>query len=198
MEVYYITVHNTANLKSTAQNERDWLSNPKNISSTGWHLVVDAKEAIEAIPLDEVAYHAGDGREGLGNSHSIGVEICEIGDYAANEEAAVELIASLLIKFNLSIDRVMSHYDWNGKNCPNRILPYWSGFTARIAQEVIKQRGGEGMEKQVVPQWQKDACENVCRQKAFSNQAYWMAKVEKGETATWGEVFGVLARFLQE
>ena len=33
----YLTIHSTGNSKSTARNERDYLTNPHNTSSTGWH-----------------------------------------------------------------------------------------------------------------------------------------------------------------
>mgnify|MGYP001014253354 CR=1 FL=1 len=77
IKVEYITIHSTANTKSTAQNERDWLVNPSNSRKASWHIAVDEKEAIEAIPLDEIAYHAGDK---IGNNLSIGIEICESGN----------------------------------------------------------------------------------------------------------------------
>lgn len=44
------------------------------------HLVIDETEAIECIPLNEVAWHAGDGANGTGNRKSIGLQICESGD----------------------------------------------------------------------------------------------------------------------
>ena len=74
LDFQYITIHNTGNPKSTAANERAWLTNPENTTSTGWHIVVDGKEAIEAISLNEIAYHAG---TSAGNSTSIGIEICD-------------------------------------------------------------------------------------------------------------------------
>ena len=100
LDFKWITVHNTGNPKSTAANERAWLTNPENTTSTGWHIVVDGKEAIEAIPLSEIAYHAGTSE---GNSTSIGIEICDSAGLAA-EKNAIELIASLLIEKNWGTD----------------------------------------------------------------------------------------------
>ena len=77
----WITVHNTGNPKSSAANEREWLTNPENTTSTGWHIVVDGKEAIEAIPIGEIAYHAGTYE---GNTTSIGIEICDSAGLAAD------------------------------------------------------------------------------------------------------------------
>lgn len=122
----YITIHSTANEKSTAQNERDWLTNPTNDRSASWHIAVDEKEAIEAIPLNEMAYHAGNS---TGNSQSIGIEIIESGDREKTVAHAVKITAKLLHERNWDIDRLKRHYDWSGKVCP-RIFSYdnWKGW----------------------------------------------------------------------
>ncbi len=100
MEPEYLTIHSTANLKSTAQNERDNLNREGNTTSTGFHIVVDEKEAIECIPLNKIAYHAGDGVNGVGNSKSIGLEICESGNRTKTIENAVEVAAKILHERN--------------------------------------------------------------------------------------------------
>ena len=130
-----ITIHNTGNPTSTALSERNWLTNPINNASASWHICVDSKQAIEAIPLDEVAYHSGNPE---GNNTSIGVEICESGNYKQNEQNAVELIAKMLMERAWGIDKVKRHRDWNGKNCPRLIIPYWAEFLDRIQKEINK------------------------------------------------------------
>ncbi|HHV27929.1 MAG TPA: N-acetylmuramoyl-L-alanine amidase [Tissierellia bacterium] len=132
----YLTIHSTSNLKSTAQNERDNLNREGNTTSTGFHIVVDEKEAIECIPFDMVAYHAGDGANGTGNTKSIGLEICENGNRNKTIENAVEISAKILHERNWGIDRLKRHYDWSKKNCP-RILNYnnwqgWSEFKSKV------------------------------------------------------------------
>ena len=136
LDLKWITVHNTGNPKSTAANERGWLTNPENKTSTGWHIVVDGKEAIEAIPLDEIAYHAGTSE---GNSTSIGIEICDSAGTAA-EKQAIELIADLLIKKNWGTDKVRTHKSWSGKICPHIILPRWNQFISDIDNEIKRQK----------------------------------------------------------
>ena len=67
----------------------------------------------------------GDGRlNGTGNRSSIGLEICE--NSGGNREKAggqcqARLVADLLSKFGLGIERVVQHNKWSGKNCP-RVL----------------------------------------------------------------------------
>jgi len=124
----YITIHSTGNPRSTAQNERDWLTSLSNKRQTSWHIVVDERQAIEAVPLDEVAWHAGDGR-GDGNMKSIGIEICESGNREKTLQNAVKLVIKLLKERGWGVNRLKRHYDWSGKCCP-RIMSAnnWAGW----------------------------------------------------------------------
>lgn len=128
----YITIHSTGNANSTARNERDWLTNPSNNRSASWHICVDEKEAIEAIPLNEVAYHSGTAQ---GNNSSISIEICESGNREKTLRNAVELTAKLLKERGWGVDRLKRHYNWSGKNCP-RIMSAnnWAGWKSFVAQ----------------------------------------------------------------
>lgn len=127
--IKYIIVHNTANETSNARNERDYLTNHYNTSSTSWHLAVDEYQIIEAIPLNEVAYHAG---SQSGNEYGIGIELCESGNYAQTEENAAKLIAYLMKYYKIPISRVMTHQDFSGKHCPRLVLEHWDTFIAQI------------------------------------------------------------------
>lgn len=127
------TIHSTANLKSTAQNERDNLNRVGNTTTTGFHIVVDDKEAIECIPLDTVAHHAGNR---VGNNTSIGLEICESGNRNKAIENAIEVTAKKLHEFGWGVDKLKRHFDWSGKNCP-RIFNYnnwegWNDFKSKV------------------------------------------------------------------
>ena len=136
----WITVHNTGNPSSSAKNERGWLTNPENTRLASWHIAVDDKEAVEAIPLDEVAHHAGTSE---GNNTSIGIEVCDsAGD--AGEKQAIELIASLLIVKGWGVDKVRTHKSWSGKDCPHIILKHWTKFIKDIDTEIKKQKGETG------------------------------------------------------
>jgi N-acetylmuramoyl-L-alanine amidase CwlA len=126
-----LTIHTTANPTSTARNERNWLTNPSNDRQASFHIVIDEKEAIECLPLNEVAWHAGDGRKvGGGNMASIGIELCESGDYAKTLENAADLAARLLRERGWGVDRLRRHYDWSGKICPRLMYDggKWTGW----------------------------------------------------------------------
>jgi len=128
-QIKYIVIHNTANTESSAQNERDYLVNENNTTSTSFNIVVDDHEIIEAIPVTEVAFHAGTWE---GNQKGIGIEICESGNYGQAEANAAKLTAYLMKKYHLSIEDVKTHHDFSGKDCPRKILDHWETFIADV------------------------------------------------------------------
>ncbi|KOS61399.1 N-acetylmuramoyl-L-alanine amidase family protein [Lysinibacillus agricola] len=142
MNAKFITVHNTANDAPAANEISYMISNNNQVS---YHVAVDDKEVIQAIPFDRNAWHCGDGGgvndpDALtkGNRLSIGVEICYSKSggarYTIAEENAVQYIAKLLKQFGWGIERVKKHQDWSGKLCPHRILSEerWNSFLKRI------------------------------------------------------------------
>ena len=127
--IKYIVIHNTANEESTARNERDYLTNPNNTSSTSFNIVVDDKEIIEAIPANEMAFHAGD-REG--NQKGIGIELCESGDFEKTKANAAKLVAYLMKTYDISLSEVRTHHDFSGKDCPRKMLGNWEDFLEAV------------------------------------------------------------------
>ncbi|WP_240517012.1 peptidoglycan recognition protein family protein, partial [Bacillus pseudomycoides] len=118
----FITVHNTYN-DASAENEISYMIGNNN--SVSFHVAVDDKEAVQGIPFDRNAWHAGDGN-GNGNRKSIGVEICYSlsgGDrYYKAEDTAAIIIAQLMEQFNIPISNIRTHKSWSGKHCPHRML----------------------------------------------------------------------------
>ena len=139
MTPQFITVHNTANDASAANEIKYMITNDNQVS---YHVAVDDVEVIQAIPFNRNAWHCGDG-QGNGNRKSIGLEICYSKSggsrYIAAEENAVQYIAKLLKEFGWGIDRVKQHYDWSQKNCPHRIRAEgrWNSFLKRV-EEAMK------------------------------------------------------------
>ncbi|HBJ01465.1 MAG TPA: XlyB, partial [Lysinibacillus sp.] len=140
-------VHNTAN-DAPAVNEISYMIGNNN--QVSYHVAVDDKEVIQAIPFNRNAWHCGDGGGSndpnalkKGNRLSIGIEICYSKSggvrYGVAEENAVQYIAKLLKQFGWGIERVKKHQDWNGKYCPHRILSEgrWNSFLKRI-EDVMK------------------------------------------------------------
>ncbi|MEC3674771.1 peptidoglycan-binding protein [Bacillus velezensis] len=141
----YITIHNTAN-DASAANEISYMTG--NSESTSYHFAVDDKEVIQGIPLNRNAWHSGDGTNGTGNRKSIAVEICYSKSggarYRAAEALAIKFVAQLLKERGWGVDKIRKHQDWNGKYCPHRILSEgrWDQVKAAIAAE-LERLGGK-------------------------------------------------------
>lgn len=131
VDLKYITIHSTGNPSSTASSERKWLDNTSNDRDASWHICIDDKECIEAIPLDEVAWHAGSG-----NNYSIGIEICESGNRTTTLDRAAQLTAGLLRKYNMNTTHLKRHYDWTNKSCPAIMMSnnwkLWNEFKEKV------------------------------------------------------------------
>jgi N-acetylmuramoyl-L-alanine amidase len=134
-----LIVHYTANPGATAANHFGYFdkSAPAAKRFASAHIFVDKTEAICIIPLDEVAYAAGDvqQRDKNGNPYrgvpellpsanylSISVELCieKDGTFHADTIArAVDVFAELCATYKLdpSTD-IVRHYDVTHKNCP--------------------------------------------------------------------------------
>ena len=122
----YITIHETGNAAKGADaaahgayldsdaGERDMVS---------WHYTVDDNAIVQHLPDYETAYHAGDGKDGPGNTTSIGIEICVNagGDFEAAKANAAALVRLLMEEHGIDIEHVVQHNHWNGKDCPKTI-----------------------------------------------------------------------------
>lgn len=142
MTPQFITIHSTGNPSSTAQNEADYVCK-NSVRQASFHFVCDEKQIIQALPTNEIAWHAGDGGSGTGNRKSIAIEICESGERIKAVQNAVWLTKKLMKEFEIQPGNVFQHHHWSGKNCP-RILrdnKYikdridWKYFTAKIGEE---------------------------------------------------------------
>jgi N-acetylmuramoyl-L-alanine amidase len=136
----WITIHDTANTGTgadAAAHARYLKGDDAAKKLVSWHFTVDERQIVQHLPLYEVGWHAGDGLNGTGNRSSIGIEICENpdGNREKAEGNAARLVADLLSKFGLDIERVVQHNKWSGKNCPRvlRARPNgWQQFLAAV------------------------------------------------------------------
>lgn len=127
MEPIGVTVHNTGNTSASAgaKKHAKYLQNVEDADSTyvSWHFSVDDTCIVQHLPLYETGYHAGDG-DGVGNGKTIGVEICENGNYEKAEANAVKLLRGLCDVYGWGIEAIKPHryYSPVKKLCPHRIL----------------------------------------------------------------------------
>lgn len=135
-----VTVHNTDGGANAETYTRATYPN-QNMKDCRVHYYVDDREAWQNLREDEVGWHAGDGR-GNGNETTLSIEIIMRGSAIANDAKAEKngalLVALLLHRHNLGIDKLYKHQDWSGKYCPAYILPHWEAFTDKV-QDYINQ-----------------------------------------------------------
>jgi hypothetical protein len=113
-----------------AQGAPDNYGNSQQLS---YHFTVDDKEAWQMIPVDEVAWHGGDGG-GPCNYKGISCELCinaDINEPKSRENA--EILAAELMNA-LGITSLKKHQDCAGKLCPQDMLNegYWPTFVQKV------------------------------------------------------------------
>ena len=146
-----ITIHNTGNSAKTAgaKNHAAYLKAGAADVPASWHYTVDDKEIIQHLPDTETAIHAG---SSTGNASSIGIEICmnEGGDLLKATDNAVELTAELCRRHGLTVDKVVQHNVWWGKDCPQMLRqgkPYtWDTFLRKVGEYLAPLQEGGGRE----------------------------------------------------
>lgn len=144
------TFHNTGNPNADDSDHAKWIQNVEDADKlyVSPHIFVDADSITQVIPLNEVGWHAGDGR-GNGNMKTIGIEICEDREIPKAEANAIKLGAAMMM--TIPNIKTYKHQDWNGKYCPHIILKRngWGKFVNDInslykatlqATEVLKNK----------------------------------------------------------
>ena len=121
-KIEYIVVHWVGNPGTSALQNRNYFNNLAKTHTTyaSAHYIVGLDgEVIRCIPDEEVAFHRGNYDM---NRKSIGIENCHP-DWEGKfndktYKSLIELIRELMRKYNISIDRVIRHYDVTKKDCP--------------------------------------------------------------------------------
>ena len=125
-----ITIHNTGNELSALENHY-LMENTK--TSQGTHFFVDEDGEVQAMPLEWCVYHTGMAND-WACKHTIAIEICRSQSsaelYLNAEEKAVILIKSLMEEYDLSVDDIYFHHDFNQRAyCPHRIFELYGNKT---------------------------------------------------------------------
>lgn len=136
----YIVVHDTGNPNKGADAEahyRYFSSGPRGASA---HYFVDDHSIIQTVDDSDASWHCGDGKGkyGITNYNSIGIEICinSDGDYDKAVQSTIELVELLMKRHNISLDKVVRHYDASRKNCPGTMSSNnwekWNWFKGQL------------------------------------------------------------------
>ena len=154
-----ITIHNTGNNMptATALAHANWLVTVEEAEKDyiGAHFSVDDSQIVQVLPINEVAWHAGDG-QGRGNMTTIAIEICEVGNILQAEENALLLVGYL--KQYLGNLAIYKHQDWTGKYCPRVLLSTgrWKSFEERAIKMTYEDK--ESIKEATSPSpWAREA-----------------------------------------
>lgn len=149
-KVHAIVVHYTANPGVDAVANRNYFNNlpkanekkqKKTYASSHFVIGLDGT-VVQCIPLEEMAYASNDR-----NSDTVSIECChkkENGKFTAQTQAAlIQLCTYLCIKFDLTEDDLIRHYDVTGKICPKYFVEHpeaWETFKKDVGMELKKYR----------------------------------------------------------
>ena len=138
-----ICIHNTSNNASASNEVKYMISNNNQVS---YHVAVDEKEVIQAIPFNRNAWASGDGGNGTGNRKYIHIEICrstgDLETFKKCEQNCAEYVAKLLKQFGWTIANIKQHHDFANKNCPHRTRELgWQRFLNMVQAELNKLNG---------------------------------------------------------
>ncbi|HYO49351.1 MAG TPA: N-acetylmuramoyl-L-alanine amidase [Chloroflexia bacterium] len=161
----FLTIHETANTKpgANAEMHRKFVHQGGGEAGVSFHYVVDEKESIQLLPDDEVAWHAGDGRNGAGNNRSVAIEICvnKDGNFLMALANTVLLVVRLMSEFSIPLSKVVQHNHWSGKDCPHKLrlnqLAAWMEFRASLgAQERTFPETGKKVKGDFLKKWDSE------------------------------------------
>lgn len=146
--IKYLVYHYTSNDGDTDERNATYFHN--NVVKASAHYFVDDDSVTQSVHDDFVAWSVGGKPQSnhhplykvCTNSNSISIEMCDTvknGKVELTEATmnnAIELGKAIMKKYNIPIDRVIRHYDVNGKACPNcnGLLNdnTWNAFRSRL------------------------------------------------------------------
>ena len=183
----FIVIHDTGNTKEGADAEAHYKYFNGADRQASAHYFVDDYSIIQTVEDSNASWHCGDGngKYGITNYNSIGIEICINidGNYDKSVGNAVDLVKYLMKKYSIAIDKVVRHYDASRKNCPGTMSANgWAKWN-----------------------WFKEQLINKTEPEHYAEKAYRFLTQQKGivihekrfnEAITRGEVMVLMARIL--
>lgn len=138
----YIIIHETDNTgKGANADAHSRLQYRGNDRQASWHYQVDDKEIVQSFSDDAQCWAASNKYY---NENGINIEMCvnRDGDYKKMLDKTVELVKSLMIKYNIPKENVITHQKTSPQNkpCPRNLLSgakgvTWSQFIAKLDEK---------------------------------------------------------------
>lgn len=143
-DIQYIVIHDTANKNrgADAAHHYHYFNSGNRRSSADYF--VDGQSVLKVNDYySYYTWHCGDGngKYGITNQNSIGVEICvnRDGNYKRAVQNAANLVKELMAELNVDAEHVVRHFDASGKNCPadmqDNSWKAWLDFKERLLSE---------------------------------------------------------------
>ena len=142
----FLVLHYTANNGDTAIDNGNYFKN--NVVKASANYIVDETTVVSSVPENYIAYHVGATKyyNTCRNSNSIGIELCSRidskGNYYFKDEVvanAVELVRSLVKKYNIAPSNIIRHYDVTHKQCPAPFVQNtiaWKNFLNKVTENI--------------------------------------------------------------
>ena len=134
-----ITIHNTEDLENVCDDAEQYARATwpnQNMGTARVHYYIDDVSCWQMLDETEIGWHAGTGTFGAGNRDTISIEIIMDGSGSSadtlSEERGALLAAVLLNRYGFGCDRLHTHREWNGKQCPLFLLPHWEAFKEKV------------------------------------------------------------------
>lgn len=139
--INYITLHNTGLVDVKANNFHRSLKRENALTNgrqASWTFTVDDVEIYQEVPTSWETWHSGTSN---GNKNSISIEMCMWSDKEKQRKTydnSARLVAELMKMHKISIDKVVQHYNWSKKNCPEYLRASKHGYNWAWFIELVK------------------------------------------------------------
>ena len=183
----YITIHNVGDDDVPGVTWDKALHNANRLGAAGgyriasWHVTVDYNKMYQEIPFNKVAWHAGDGANGKGNRHSIGIENCQYSHDKTKQRLVWENCAALCVELTKEysiptkniVPYLLRHkrfgYDWTWfMNLVKGAKPVDIEFKSYIVRVIIDElniRTGPGVDNDKVGELHKGDAYTIVEEK---------------------------------
>lgn len=145
--IEYLVIHYTSNDGDTAKGNCKYFQTPDRNASANYF--VDELEIWQSVADTDTAWHCGTNKTyyhpTCRNNNSIGIELCSRkdsqGNYYFKDEVlknAIELVKSLMNKYNIPIQNIIRHYDVTHKTCPAPMVndtTLWNNFKNMLQEK---------------------------------------------------------------
>lgn len=139
-DIKCIVIHNTGNTFMSGEELFNYLENDCK-TSQGCSYIVDYKGVIQVMPDNWAVFNTGKGND-YGNQFGIAIEICDnLNDelYLEGQNKAVDLIKSLMGKYNIPSTEIFFHNDFSPRTyCPHILLDKYGTSQNFVYQEIME------------------------------------------------------------